>query len=106
MGLLDHAVGEGGHTAININGEVGPYFPNARRVGQGNTISSLLFNIISDALVAILHKAKEAGHIHGVATRILPNGISHRQYADDTLILILYSELDIINLKFLLSALR
>lgn len=55
----------GGHTAININGEVGPYFANARGVRQGDPISPLLFNIITDALVAMLDRAKEAGHIQG-----------------------------------------
>lgn len=78
----------GGQTAININGEVGPFFPNGWGVRQGDPLSTLLFNIISDVLVAMLDRAKVAGHISGVAARVVPGGLSHLQYADDTLILI------------------
>lgn len=92
----------GGQTAININGEVGPFFRNARGVRQGDPISPLLFNISTDGVVAILDRAKEVGHISGVATSVVPNGPTHLQYADDTLIFIQNSDREIMNLKFLL----
>jgi hypothetical protein len=50
----------------------------------------------------MLTKASEAGHIAGVAPHLIPGGISHLQYADDTLILVQYNEQHISNLKFLL----
>lgn len=92
----------GGQTAVNNNGHIGSYFRNKRGVRQGDPISPLLFNIIVDALAGILDHAKAAGHICGVAINIIPGGISHLQYADDTLIFIKNSEREIINLKFLL----
>ena len=65
-------------------------------------ISPLLFNILADTLAAILDRAKVAGHISGVAQGIIPGGISHLQYENDTLVFIKKSEREITNLKFLL----
>ncbi|KAK1669324.1 hypothetical protein QYE76_057483 [Lolium multiflorum] len=65
-------------------------------------LSPLLFNFIGEALSAILSAAGRAGHIHGVVLHLIPGGVSHLQYADDTLILIQNSDEDIANLKFLL----
>jgi hypothetical protein len=45
----------GGQTAININGEVGPYFRNARGVRQGDPLSSILFNFMVDSLGVVRH---------------------------------------------------
>lgn len=50
----------------------------------------------------ILEWAKSARHISGVAGRVVPGGLTHLQYADDTLIFIRNLEEEIINLKFLL----
>jgi hypothetical protein len=61
-----------------------------------------LFNFVADALAAILDRAKEAGHIHGVVPHLIPRGVSHLQYADDTMILIQNSQESLTNLKFLL----
>jgi hypothetical protein len=61
-----------------------------------------LFNLIGEALSGILSAAMLAGHIHGLVLDLIPGGISHLQYADDTLILIQNSDEDIANLKFLL----
>jgi hypothetical protein len=92
----------GGQTAISINGEVGPYFCNKRGVRQGDPISPLLFDFMADALDAILVRAREAGHIRGVVSHLIPGGVSHLQYADDTMILIQNSPESLINLKFIL----
>jgi hypothetical protein len=92
----------GGQTAISINGEVGPYFRNKRGVRQGDPISPLLFNFVADAFAAILDRAKVAGHIQGVVPHLIPGGVSHLQYTNDTMILIQNSQKGLINLKFLL----
>lgn len=65
-------------------------------------ISPLLFNLVTDALAAMIDRAREAGHIHGMATRIIPEGVNSLAICGWHIILIQYSEVDITNLKFLL----
>ncbi|XP_047051186.1 ABC transporter G family member 41-like [Lolium rigidum] len=92
----------GGQTAINVNGEVGPFFHNARGVRQGDPLSPIMFDFLVDGLAAMLAKANSAGHIRGVVSHLIPGGVTHLQYADDTLVMIEPSDLGIANLKFLL----
>lgn len=77
----------GGQTAIAVNGEVGNFSRNKRGLRQGDPASPLLFNFVADALGAMLDKARIAGHIRGVVGNLIPGGVSHLQYADDTLLL-------------------
>ena len=67
----------GGQTAININGEVGPYFRNVRGVSQGDPLSPVLFYFVGDTLAMILERAREAGHIQGLVPHLIPGGVSH-----------------------------
>jgi hypothetical protein len=68
----------------------GPYFP-------------LLFNTAVDVLAKILKKDKISGHISGVVGHLIPRGgITHLQYAHDTMIMVEGSERDLVKLKFLL----
>ena len=53
---------------------------------QGDPLSPLLFHLVGDALSAILDRAKEAGVIRGLVPHLIPGGISHLQYASDTLL--------------------
>jgi hypothetical protein len=78
----------GGQTAISINGEVGPFFRNKRGVRQGDPISPLLFDFMADALSALLDAASRAGHIKGVVPHLIQSGVTHLQYADDTILLL------------------
>lgn len=90
-------------TAVNINGEIRPYFPTLCGVRQGDPFSPFLFNMVVDALASILDKAKAAGHIRGIVPHLAGGcGISLLQYADDTIIMVEGSAADITNLKFLL----
>ena len=47
---------------------------------------SFVFHLVGDALSAILDRAKEAGVIRGLVPHLIPGGISHLQYASDTLL--------------------
>lgn len=61
-----------------------------------------MFNFVADALSCILNRAAAAGHINPVISHLIPSGISHLQYADDTIILVENNDLCTANLKFLL----
>jgi mannosylglycoprotein endo-beta-mannosidase len=92
----------GGQTAITVNGEVGNYFRNGRGVRQGDPLSPLLFDFAVEALAAILQAASRAGHIAGLVPHLVEGGITHLQYADDTIIMLQPDALGLANLKFLL----
>ena len=92
-----------GRTAVNINGEVGPYFLTGQGVRQGDPIPPFLFNLVVDVLAMILDLAKRAGHIRGICPHLVtPGGLTHLQYADHTIMMVEGSDEDIQNLKFLL----
>jgi hypothetical protein len=94
----------GAQTAIAINGEIGPFFRNKRGVRQGDPISPLLFNFMADALSTMIDAASRAGHIKGVVSHLIQGGVTHLQYADDTILLLELDDNSLANLKFLLIA--
>lgn len=57
---------------------------------------------MADALSVMLDSAVDKGHITRVLADILPKGISHSQYVDDTVIMIDGSDRSIVNLKLIL----
>jgi len=93
---------KGGQVCININGTRGPYFKTMRGLRQGDPLSPLLFNLVADALSAMLDKAVEKDLIVGVLDSVIEKGISHIQYADDTVLMTDGSDKSFINLKILL----
>jgi hypothetical protein len=100
---LMHLV-SGGQTAICINGEVCPFFRNNRGVRQGDPISPLLFDFMADALSSLIDAATRAGHLRGVVSHLIQGGVTHLQYADDTILLLSLDDICIANLKFILIA--
>jgi hypothetical protein len=55
-----------------------------------------------DSLAAIIARATESGHLRGVVPHLVPGGITHLQYADNTLILLDPTDIGLANLKLLL----
>uniref|UniRef100_A0A0A9B5F5 Reverse transcriptase domain-containing protein n=1 Tax=Arundo donax TaxID=35708 RepID=A0A0A9B5F5_ARUDO len=78
---------EGGRVRVNINGERGEFFNTYRGVTQGDPLSPLLFNLVADALANMLDRARAAGDIKGLVPHLVDGGLTHLQYADDTVIL-------------------
>jgi hypothetical protein len=78
----------GGRVCINVNGENGPYFKTYRGLRQGDPLSPLMFNLAVDALDHMLTKVREKGHIKGVVPHLIPGGVTHLQYADDTIVMV------------------
>lgn len=91
-----------GRVCVNINGERSDFFRTYRGLRQGDPLSPLLFNLVSDALAAIFDNAKRAGILSGLVLEIFPNGITHLQYADDTVIFIPFDTNQIVASKILL----
>jgi hypothetical protein len=52
--------------------------------------------------LGVLNKAVDKGHLKGILTNLLPGGISHIQYADDTVIMIDELDQSIGNLKLII----
>ena len=85
---MDYEHSHRGEVCININGQNGPYFRTFRGLRQRDPLSPLLLNLAVDALDHILTKAKERGLVRGLMQHLIPGGITHLQYADDTVILV------------------
>jgi hypothetical protein len=96
----------GGIAGIKINGEAGNFFRTYKGVRQGEPMSSLLFNLVVDALATMLERAKLAGVIKGLVPDLIEGGLTHLQYADDTDIVLEARDDYLTNLKFIYIALR
>lgn len=69
---------------------------------QEDPLSPLLFNLAADILSEILNKAKRKGIVTVVVHELVEGGLTHLQYADDTILFMEDTESNIVNLKFLL----
>ena len=78
----------GGHVGVKVNDDIGPYFKTFKGLRQGDSLSSLLFDLVVDSLAIILDKGRTEGFVKGVLTDYHENGVNMRQYADDTIFLI------------------
>jgi hypothetical protein len=93
----------GGRVCVNVNGERGSYFKTYQGLKQGGPLSPLLFDLAADALSCLLDKVVQKHHLSAVLPNLIPGGgISHIQYADDTIIMTDGSDLSILNLKLIL----
>lgn len=61
-----------------------------------------MFNLVADALAHILNRAKSQGLIKGVVSHLEEGGITHIQYANDTIIMTEGDANSVKNIKFLL----
>jgi hypothetical protein len=69
---------------------------------QGDPLSPLIFNLVVDALAAMLDAGKRSGRILGLVPHLVEGGLSHLQYVDDTVLMIQNKEESILNLKLIL----
>jgi hypothetical protein len=73
-----------------------------RGLRQGGPLSPLLFDLVAYVLSCLLDKAVQKNHLVGILPNLIPGGISHILYADDTIIMIDGSDVSILNLKLIL----
>jgi hypothetical protein len=78
---------QGGEVYININGDRTQFFRTFQGLRQGDPLSSILFNLVAKTLSSLMKKALKKGLVRGVMTHLIPEGISHIQYADDTILM-------------------
>ena len=91
-----------GHIAIKVNGQVSKFFANGRGLRQGDPASPILFYFVADALSRLLSRAAASGHISPVSSHLIPSGLTHLQYADDTIIMVELNDACLPHLKFIL----
>jgi hypothetical protein len=93
---------EGGRVGININGEDGQFFITYKGLRQGDPLSPLMFNLVSDTLATMFENGKLTGQIRGLVPNLIEGGLTHLQYADDTIVFLNHDDQSIYNTKFLL----
>jgi hypothetical protein len=71
---------------IKVNDDVGRYFQTKKGLRQGDPLSPLLFNLVTDMLTLLISRAKEDGQITGLAPHLVEEDLSILQYADDTIL--------------------
>jgi hypothetical protein len=94
----------GGSVAVNVNDDVGHFFQMKKGLRQGDPLSPILFNIVTDMLAILIKRAKEEGQILAIVPHLVDNGISILQYADDTIIFMDHDLHKAQNMKLLLCA--
>jgi hypothetical protein len=91
-----------GGVCININGERTQNFNTYQGLRQGDPLSPLLFNLVAEVLATLLRKASSQGKIKGVLSHLIPEGISHIQYAADTNLMVEGDDSSVMHMKFIL----
>ena len=72
--------------SVLVNGAPTRQFNIKRGLRQGCILSSLLFNLVVEALSVVMHKSVSLDLFKGISVGNYDLMISHLQYADDTLI--------------------
>jgi hypothetical protein len=80
----------------------GSYLRTYKGLRQGDPLSPILFNQVVEALGSLLNSAKNNGHLRGLAQNLVQGGLTHLQYADDTVLLIENDEESILTAKLIL----
>lgn len=91
-----------GNVAVKVNDDIGHYFQTKKILCQGDPLHPISFNIVTDMLALLIEHAKSDGHISGMVSHLVDEGLSIIQYADDTILLMEHNLEKAKNLKLLL----
>lgn len=101
--LWINSVVRGGRVCIELNGERGEFFRSYKGLRQGDPLSPILFNLVADALSAMLTRAGSTGVIQGLVPHLIDGGLTHLQYADDTVLFLQFSPKNLRNARLILT---
>lgn len=77
-----------------------------KKVHQGNPLSPILFNLISDILAILISCAKRDGQLSGHVPHLVEDGLSMLQSVDETILLTDHNLQEARKLKIILCALE
>lgn len=92
----------GAFVGVMVNGEESSFFKPGKGLRQGDPISPLLFNLVSDVLTRMLFRASNAGFVKGLPSDFREGSILLLQYGNDTILFSSAEEFYLINLKHIL----
>jgi hypothetical protein len=87
---------------ILVNGEESSFFKPGKGLRQGDPLSSILFNLVSDGLSRMIDRAVSRGLVKGLLGDFRSGGIVSLQHADDTILFSKTEESALRNLKCIL----
>jgi hypothetical protein len=91
-----------GSVGIKVNDDIGHHFQTRKGLQQGDPLSPILFNIITNMLAIIINRAKEDGQVNGLIPHLVDGGVSILQYADDKIIFLDHDLEKALNMKLIL----
>jgi hypothetical protein len=101
MARLDETNYIGQQSGSIINGNPGGFFGTHRGLNQGNPLSPLLFNLLSNTLATMLENARTAGTVRGLVPDLI-EGRLHTYNMPMTVIFLTLEEESIIHTKLFL----
>ncbi|WOL13326.1 hypothetical protein Cni_G22096 [Canna indica] len=90
-------------SSLLINGSEGRSFKHRRGVRQGNTLSPLLFNLVTDTLLRLISRAADLGLVIGALSLTLQESITHILFVDDLLLFCKADEESMRSLRLILN---
>jgi hypothetical protein len=78
----------GGKVCTNVKAQRTSYFKTHQGLGQVDPLSPIMFNMATEVLTTVMRKASHQGKIKGVMSHLLPEGLTHVQYTDDTILIV------------------
>jgi hypothetical protein len=75
---LINSFGSRGSVTIKVKDDIAKYFPTIKGLHQGDPLSPMLFNIVTNMLAIMIKRAKLDGQIEGVAPNLTDGGSSVR----------------------------
>lgn len=88
--------------SVLVNGASKGFFKSSRGLRQDDLLSSFLFSLVADGLIAILRKVEQVHLVEGFEVRDNRIMVSHLQFADGTILVLKVDRGNISNMKLCL----